>query len=129
VHWLVALSRANLGGVHYERGDQRVAERLFREAIAGFSQTQGPEHQNTAIVRIRLGRALLAGGRAAEAIEEVEAGYQLLRPQVSPGAPWLQRARVALAEAHGRLGQETEAARWRAEHADSGRSAQVASRP
>jgi len=122
-HWLVALSRANLGGVSYERGNHLAAEQLFREAITVFSATQGPEHQNTAIVRIRLGRALLGQGRSAEAIAEVQAGYDLLRPQMAPGAPWLQRARTAMAEANERLGRAPEAARWRAELADSGRSA------
>lgn len=122
-HWLIALSRANLGGVFYERGEHREAERWFRDAAAHFAETQGAEHQNTAIVRIRLGRALLGQGRAEEAVTEVQAGYDLLLPQMAPGAPWLQRARTALAEASERLGRVEEAARWRAELADSGRSA------
>lgn len=125
-HWLTALSRANLGGAFYERGDHREAERWFRDAIAIFTETQGAGHQNTAIVRIRLGRALLGQDRLAEGVTECRAGYDLLAPQVAPTAPWLQRARTALAEANERLGQPAEAARWRAELADSGRAAATA---
>ncbi len=127
-HWLSALANANLGGVYYERGDHRAAEQLFRQAVATFSSTQGPEHQNTAIVRIRLGRALLGQGRAQDALVELEAGYALLLPQMSPTGVWLQRARVALADANAALGRTAEAARWKAEIADSGRSAAAARR-
>ena len=125
-HWLSALATANLGGVSYERGDHREAERLFRAAIGTFANTQGAEHQNTAIVRIRLGRALLGQHRAAEAVPELLAGYDLLMPQMSPGSTWLQRARVALAEANEQLGRDAEVARWKAEIADSGRAAAAA---
>lgn len=125
-HWLSALANANLGGVYYERGDHREAERLFRLAITTFSGTQGPEHQNTAIVRIRLGRALVGQRRAEEALTELQAGYDLLMPQMTPGSTWLQRARVALAEANEQLGRTAEVARWNAEIADSGRAAAAA---
>ena len=125
-HWLSALADANLGGVYYERGDHREAERLFRRAVATFASTQGPEHQNTAIVRIRLGRALLGQRRAQDALVELEAGYALLLPQMSPSGTWLQRARVALADANAALGRTAEVARWKAEIADSGRSAAAA---
>lgn len=121
-HWLTALSRANLGGVYFERGEHREAERWFRQAVALFTETQGAEHQNTAIVRIRLGRALLGQGRAEEAIGELRTGLDLLVPQMSPGALWLQRARAALGDATERLGRAQEAAQWRAAAADSGRT-------
>lgn len=79
-----------------------------------------------AIVRTRLGRALRGQRRAQDALVEREAGYAVLLPQLSPSGVWLQRARTALVDANAALGRTTEVARWRAEIADSGRSAAAA---
>lgn len=122
-HWLLALSLANLAGAIESQGDLPRAEQVFREAHEMFGATQGPTHQNTAIVKIRLGRVLMDQGRAAEAADWAQRGYDDLFPTTSPGAPWLQRARAVLAEANERLGRLDVAASWRAELADSGRAA------
>lgn len=122
-HWLVALSEANLAGVIQLQGDLPRAEQAFRRAHDMFAATQGPAHQNTAIVKIRIGGVLLAQRRASEAVEWAQGGYDDLFPTTSPGAPWLQRARRILADAHAQLGRADLAATWEAEIADSGRTA------
>jgi serine/threonine-protein kinase len=122
-HWLIALAQANLAGVIQSKGDLPRAEAAFRDAHEMFGATQGPTHQNTAIAKIRLGRVILDQGRAEEALQWAQGGYDDLLPTTSPGAPWLQRARGVLAEANERLGRRETAAEWQAEIADSGRSA------
>jgi hypothetical protein len=74
------------------------AEPLFREAIAMFEKTQGPDHINTAIARVKLGRTLLRQGELAEAEASTLAGYEILNKQLNPSVSWLQSARTDLAE-------------------------------
>ena len=100
---------------HVLQDDPRSAERVF-------SQTLSPEHLNTGIVRIKLGRALARQDRYAEAAVESRAGYDILLPQTSPRVSWLQTARRDLVAAYDALGQPQEAERFRAELADSVRA-------
>ena len=80
-----------------ERPDYAKAEAQYREAIAIFSETQSPTHVNVGIARIKLGRALLRGGRPAEAEPEILAGIDILQKQTVPSVTWLKNAREDLA--------------------------------
>ena len=72
---------------------------------------------NTAIARIKLGRALLRQRRWSEAETESLAGYGVLMRITDPSVSWLQSARQDLAAAYEALGQPADAERFRAEAA------------
>ena len=80
-----------------ERPDYAKAEAQYREAIAIFTETQSPTHINVGIARIKLGRALLRGGRPAEAEPEILAGIDILQQQTVPSVGWLKNAHDDLA--------------------------------
>jgi len=79
-----------------------------------------PDHLNVGIGRIKLGRALLRQGRFAEAAVETRAGYDILIKHANPAVSFLRAARTDLIAAYDSLGRPGEAARFRAELADSG---------
>jgi hypothetical protein len=56
-------------------GDGVKAERLFRELIAGFTQTDGPESASVLRVRLNLAQAFMIQGKNQEAIAEASALY------------------------------------------------------
>ncbi len=93
-HYLLGIALSNLGGVHMDRKQYTRAERLFRQAIALFTETLSPNHLNTGIARIKLGCALVAERRFAEAETESLAGYEILVKQTSHSVSWLQNARA-----------------------------------
>src|SRR5256885_15380676 len=72
------------------------AEPLFREAIGIFTETQGAEHLNTGIARIKLGRTLLRQHRYAEAVGETLAGDEILAERDERGGRWLVGTRKGL---------------------------------
>jgi serine/threonine-protein kinase len=79
------------------RRDFKGAERMYRDAAARFSTAQSPEHLNTGIARIKLGRALLRQHRYADAEIETLAGYRIVSQHAAPSVSWLQSAREDLA--------------------------------
>jgi serine/threonine-protein kinase len=97
------------------RGDNRTAERLFREAVGLYRQTLAPANTNIGIAQIKLGRSILRQGRFAEAERETLAGYEQLAPQLPPTVSWLTSARTDLATAYDSLRRPADAARVRAE--------------
>jgi eukaryotic-like serine/threonine-protein kinase len=56
-------------------GDGATAERLFRELIAAFSQTSGPDSPRVLRVRLNLAQAFMIEGKNREAIEEANRIY------------------------------------------------------
>jgi serine/threonine-protein kinase len=101
-HFLSGVAASNLGSVAQLRGDYEEAARLLLEAIEIFVRTQGAEHSNTAIARVKLAAALLAGGRIDEALREAQTGYSALQGTMSPESFWLIEARTTLEKVEGR---------------------------
>ncbi|MEO7084832.1 MAG: serine/threonine-protein kinase [Gemmatimonadaceae bacterium] len=120
-HYLLAIATSNIASTYSGRKDYRAAEPLFRDAVRRFTESQGPEHLNTGIARIKLGRALLRQGKFAEAEKETHGGYDILLKQTNPGISFLQNARKDLTAEYDSLGQPALAAQFRALLADTTR--------
>ncbi len=118
-HYLIGIAVSNLASVQLTRERYPEAERLFKEAVDIFSDTQSPEHLNTGIARIKLGRAMLRQRRYREAVGESLAGYEILAPQTDPKVSWLQTARRDLVAGYDALDQPERAERFRQELADT----------
>jgi serine/threonine-protein kinase len=118
-HQVMGTAVANLAGVYVDRQDYRTAERLYRQAAEIYRGALAPDHVNLGIVRLKLGRTLLRQGRFAEAERESRAGYEMLIRQSAPSTSFLRAARRDLVVAYDSLGRPAEAARFRAELADS----------
>jgi hypothetical protein len=99
------------------RRDYVTAEAMYRQAAGIFARAQSPDHLNTGIARIKLGRSLLRQERIAEAESESKAGYDIVSRQAAPGVSWLISAREDLAAVYDALNRPDEAARFRAEAA------------
>jgi serine/threonine-protein kinase len=80
-----------------------------------FSETQSPQHLNTGIGRIKLGRALVGQNRYPEAETELLAGYVILTKQTSPSVSWLRMAREDLVKLYTASHQPDKAAKYKAE--------------
>jgi serine/threonine protein kinase/tetratricopeptide (TPR) repeat protein len=118
-HYYIGSALANLAGVYMERKQYGRAEQYFREALQIDAATLPADHLNVAIVRIRLGRALIPQHRYADAEAESLAAYGILMKQSSPPANWLQNARKDLVAEYGALHQPEKAAKFQAELADA----------
>jgi serine/threonine-protein kinase len=84
--------------------------------------TLEPDHLYTGIARIKLGRSLLRQRRLEDAARETRAGYDIVSAQSSPSVSWLTSARTDLVAAYEGLGRADEAARFKAELADTARA-------
>jgi len=91
------------------------AEKLFRQVIHLFTETQSAHHINTGIARVKLGRTLLHEGRFGEAESESRSGYDILIKQMDSKVTWLVNARQDLVEEYVALKQPEQAAKFRAE--------------
>jgi serine/threonine protein kinase/tetratricopeptide (TPR) repeat protein len=118
-HYYIGLALSNLGGAYVEDKQYERAERCFREALQIYGQTLSAGHQNVGIARARLGRALLRQRRFVEAEAESRAAYVILLKQTNPPAAWLNNARTDLAEEYDGLKKPDQAAKFRAELAQS----------
>jgi len=114
-HYLVAVAMSNLATVSYSRKDYKRAEALYREVVRRFSETQGADHLNTGIARVKLGRTLLREGRFADARVESLAGHDILVKQASPSLSFLQNSLKDLAAAADSLRENTAADGYRRE--------------
>lgn len=114
-HYLIGTALSNLGSAYMASKEDERAERLFQQAIEMFTATLAPDHVNTAIARIKHGRALLRLRRYAKAKEESLAGYEVLSRQAKPSIGYLTAARGDLAAIHAALGETEQEARFRAE--------------
>ncbi len=63
----IAVGEANLAGVYLDRKQYSRAEQLYRDALQVYIETQGPDHVNTGIAHLKLGRTLLREGRHRDA--------------------------------------------------------------
>ena len=118
-HYLLGIATSNLASVYNSQKDYPRAERMFREAVRRFTDAQGPDHLNTGIARIKLGRSLLRQRRFAEAVVETKAGYEVLSKQASPAIGFLQNARKDLVAEYDTLGQPEKGLRYKRELADT----------
>jgi serine/threonine-protein kinase len=117
-HYLTALGLSNVANVWMNRGELARAETMFRDVAARFTAALGPQHMNTGIARIKLGRALLRQQKYREAEQESLAGYKVLSAQANPSVSWLRSARGDLVQIYEKLNLPEEAARFRAEAPD-----------
>jgi eukaryotic-like serine/threonine-protein kinase len=104
-----------LGSVYLAEHDWVRAEKIFRQVIPLYTETQSAKHVNTGIARTKLGRALLRQRRFTEAETETRAGYDILAPQMDPKVSWLTNARQDLVEEYDALNEPEQAAKFRAE--------------
>jgi serine/threonine-protein kinase len=114
-HYRLGVAMSNLASVHLAREQFTRAEELFREALRIFAETLPPNHLNTAIAQVKLGRSLVRQQRFAEAEGHLLSGYGLLTSQTSPSVSWLQTARQDLVSTYEALRRPDEARRFRAE--------------
>jgi serine/threonine protein kinase len=121
-HYLIGTALSNLGSAYMADKDNRRAEQFLREALAMYGRTLPADHLNAAIVRIKLGRALLRQKRFAEAEVETSAGYLILKKQINPATSWMNSAQADLAQIYLALHQTEKAAEFRKEPmSDKGR--------
>ena len=114
-NYRTGVATGNLADTYLYRGEYRRAEPLYRDALATYIATQGPEHLNTGIGYIKLGRCLLRSGRFKDAVPETERGYAIVAKVAAPDISFLQAARLDLAIAYDSLGDAATAQRYRAE--------------
>jgi len=96
-HFLNGVAASNLGSVAMLRGDGPRARQLLYEAIDIFTATQGREHVNTAIARVKLAGVLNAEGRHHDALREVTDAKAILARTMAPDAVWMVEAGAAVA--------------------------------
>ena len=109
------------GGVYLARHDYATAEAIMPERHHRhlFAWAQSPDHLNTGVARIKLGRALLRQGRIANAEGELKEGYDIVSKQAAPGVSWLShcprgsRRRVERTSPAGRRGDHPRRSRPR----------------
>jgi serine/threonine-protein kinase len=114
-NYRTGVATANLADTYLYRKDYRKAEPLYRDALAHYIASQGPEHLNTGIGHIKLGRCLLRSGRFRDAVPETERGYAIVTKIASPSVSFLQAARLDLSIAYDSLGQPGRAKQFREE--------------
>ncbi|HMU61219.1 MAG TPA: serine/threonine-protein kinase [Gemmatimonadales bacterium] len=120
-HYLIGVALSNMASAYAGKRAYAQAEPLYRQAIAMYQATLPPGHTTTAIAHIKLGRVLLRERRFREAEPETLAGYEVIAPTASPGNGFLRAARIDLAAIYDTLNQPAQAARFRAELADTGK--------
>jgi serine/threonine-protein kinase len=108
-HYQVAVGMANLASVYMNRKQWARAEPLLREALRICIATQGPDHINTGIAHVKLGRTLLRQERYQEAEAQTLAGYRILIKQSNPTDSFLRAARKDLREAYTALNEPEKA--------------------
>jgi eukaryotic-like serine/threonine-protein kinase len=108
-HYLIANAESNLAAVYMDRKEYPRAEKLFRDALQLYIETQSPDDVNTGIAHIKLGRTLLRAGRYREAGEQTLAGYKILINKSNPAESFVRAARKDLRAIYEALGQPEKA--------------------
>jgi serine/threonine protein kinase len=114
-HYLIAVAMSNLSTVAMRRGSYAEAERMMHEVVARFTSSLSPEHLNTGIARIKLGRTLAKQQKWSGVAEESRAGYDILVKQNSQQQAFLKMAREDLGVAYAALGDSANAKRFTVE--------------
>jgi len=118
-HPWTATAMSNLASVHFRREQWGQAEDVLRRSLAIYVKALDPGHVDIAFARIKLGRLMLQLERYEEAAAELLAGHDILVTQASPSISWLEIARKELVATYEALGDEEQAARFRAELAEN----------
>jgi serine/threonine-protein kinase len=105
----------NLGSVHLAQHRDAEAERIIRDALALYAELLPDDHQNVAIAKGKLGRALVRQRRYQDAEPFLTAAYAVLHVPNAPATTWLQAAREDLATLHAALGDAAKAEAYRIE--------------
>ena len=113
-HYLIAVALSNLGSLYSAEKDYPRAEQTFREVLRRFGETLPPDHVNTGIAHVKLGRVLLRENRFADAQTESLAGYEILKKQSNPSDSFVRAAEKDLAADYDALKQPDQAAQFRA---------------
>ncbi len=98
-HYLNGIAASNLGGLALARGDVGEGQRLLQDAIEIFTATQGRDHVNTAIARVKLAGAYNAGRRYEEARREATEAQAILARTMAADAVWMVAVGAALTTA------------------------------
>ena len=117
LNYKTGVATGNLADVFLYRKDYRRAEPLYREALRHYVASQGPEHLNTGIGYIKLGRCLMRAGEFRTAEPETLRGYAIVSKIARPEVSFLQAARLDLSIMYDSLGQPAKATEYRAERA------------
>ncbi|MCC6928082.1 MAG: serine/threonine protein kinase [Gemmatimonadaceae bacterium] len=115
MNFRTGVATANMADAYLYQKKYALAEPMYRQALEHYIASQGPDHLNTGIGYIKLGRVLLRSGRFREAIPETERGYGIVKKITAPNVSFLQAARLDLSLALDSLGRHDEAVKWRAE--------------
>jgi serine/threonine-protein kinase len=110
---------SNLGSVDMQAGDNRGAERYFRSALAAYDGAVPATNSNVVISRIKLGRSLTRQKRYSEAEHETRAAYEILKTIQDAGTSFIKAARTDLVTDYAALGRAADAAKFRAELAET----------
>jgi eukaryotic-like serine/threonine-protein kinase len=127
-HYLVAIALSNLAGIYMDKKDYPRAEQLFRDVVRRLSETLPADNVNTGIAHIKLGRTLLREKRYKDAEPETLAGYEILVKHSSPSTSFVRAARKDLVADYEALKEPKQAARFRAELAESEKQINLASK-
>lgn len=112
-HYLIGIGLSNLAGVYVARKQYPRAEQLYGEALQVFAETLPPDHLNTAIAQVKLGRALVREQRYKEAEGHILTGYSILMKQSNPSVSFLKNAREDLVTVYEALGEPDKAKAFR----------------
>ncbi len=91
------------------RGELDAAADSLVRALAESVAIWGEEHPKSAMMRLRLGRTLLAAGRPAEALDQLERGRDLMAARVSGHHAHLAAFELPLARTYAALGRRDDA--------------------
>lgn len=111
-HFRTITAMSNLASVYMQRKDFTRAESILRDVVERYAKIS-PDHLNTGLARIKLGRALIQLHRYREAETEILAGYEIAMKQTSPSVSWLQDARKDLVMIYEALNEPEKAAKFR----------------
>jgi serine/threonine-protein kinase len=111
-HFRTITAMSNLASVYVKRKDFARAETILREVVERYAKIS-PDHWNTGLARIKLGRTLVQQQRYQEAEAQILAGYEIAMKQTNPSVSWLQEARKDLVAIYEALHEPEKAAKFR----------------
>jgi serine/threonine-protein kinase len=111
-HFRTITAMSNLASVYVKRKEFARAESILREVVERYAKIS-PDHWNTGLARIKLGRTLVQLQRYQEAEAQILAGYEIAMKQTNPSVSWLQEARKDLVMIYEALHEPEKAAKFR----------------